>query len=289
MSTTPTPSPVVDSMFSLPNIFASDSSRTKFCGLYEELLESLTILYPECAATQKALADYQADVKTNPVRQADFIQRWHRLIKPYYDMVTAGDNTFWAQPIPEFVNINLAAKVQDKGFSPENVAILWEYIKGMNQHAQLYNMVPEPLWQGFLSLMQSQVAKFMRGEISPMLNLQNMSPDQMQQYARSLFETLPQEQVSELNANMQHLVKSLNISSVDDIIRVTGPLLGDLLAGSGADNSALTGTLMSVINRMSAMNTSGDTSGMMEQVQQIMSQFGGTLNPDFQNQPPPAP
>ena len=242
-------------------------SRQKFCGLYEECLDSLSQTFPECELTKNALLQYRSEVKNNTAAETQFIKMWHKHMKPFYAMADEQDMHFWEQPLPFLSSIKLIEKIRDSEFSTENVDILWEYVKGMNCHARICNVIPEGLLERAAVVIDQhsdQIMSYMtQGDYAKISEL-----------GLTMLDSVDRELITELKDNLLTLVNSFHINSIEDVI------------GLVEGNSFLSEILKEVLTNGEQGNISNMCSEAMKQVvgnPHLMSLMSNINMQDFQS------
>jgi len=217
--------------FKLPNFLANEPTRKKFCGLYEECLDTLADTFPECQEIQSELKSFRDEVKNNETEEDGFIKEWHSGMLKLYDLADQQASQFWSQNIPFFARINIQSKVADPGFqsNKESLEILWEYISGMNRHSRIYNAIPTHMLDRIQTTAMDYVGKVQRGEMK--FDLENLNWDEIKDMGQNLMNSINPGDLEEFSGNITGLAQSLKINGIQDIFKFVGDLpgMGDIV------------------------------------------------------------
>lgn len=219
------------SEFKLPNFLANEPTRKKFCGLYEECLDTLADTFPECQEIKNELETYRKEVKNNEAKEDAFIKEWHNGMLQLYDLADKELPQFWSKPIPFFSRINIHDKVEDPGFKnqKESMEILWEYINGMNRHSRIYCAIPIHMLDRIQTTAMDYVGKVQRGEMK--FDLENLNWDEIKDMGQNLMSSINPSDLEEFTGNITGLAQSLQINGIQDIFKFVGDLpgMGDIV------------------------------------------------------------
>jgi len=110
-----------------------------FHQMCDELLENLSLAFPECQNTKISLTMHR-DRKSDASFQDTIVKEWHQAVRPHYQDIARFE-------IEKCININhyfftlieLKKKLTDPSFSRENQKIFFEYLHQLNMIAQLYH------------------------------------------------------------------------------------------------------------------------------------------------------
>ena len=110
-----------------------------FHQMCDELLENLSLAFPECQNTKISLTMHR-DRKSDDAFQNTIVREWHQAVRPHYQDIARFE-------IEKCININhyfftlieLKKKLTDPGFSRENQKIFFEYLHQLDMIAQLYH------------------------------------------------------------------------------------------------------------------------------------------------------
>jgi hypothetical protein len=264
---------------SLPNFLANESTRKKFCALYDECLETLSGAFPECDDVKTELVRFRTDVQTNETKQDEFIRSWHDVMNKsvalpsqssqtqqpsqteenppevktspkLYELADKQNNQFWHETLPWFVAINMSQKVKDIGFTEDHINILWEYIQGMNKHSRIYNAISKSMLDKIQSVAMDCVGKFQRGEMK--FDLENLNFDEIKNLGQSLMQSFNPEELQDFTGNLTGLAHSLKINNVGDVFKFVGDLPG--MSNVMGDHSQFTGLLDQIFQSEATQN-----------------------------------
>jgi hypothetical protein len=117
--------------------------REKFIDKFGRLLESLTRVFPECAATQKKYLEFCVAKNSEEVCEK-IIQEWHKTMKNFYEFAEAEDEIEFreqAQRIKWFKELDIVKKWDDPGFQKSH-ANMWKNLKILNSLAKMHCQIP---------------------------------------------------------------------------------------------------------------------------------------------------
>jgi hypothetical protein len=206
----------------IPNIFADETTRKKFCALYEECLDSLLELFPECNDLREELEIHRTTIKDHTAKEDEFIRTWHQQMIPLYTLADKHDLEFWNKDVSYLGKIHLKDKISDAGFTKESLQVLWEYIDGLNKHSRVYNAIPDKMINQLQNFTMDYIGKIQRGELK--FDLDNWND--IQHLGKSVMQAINPEDLSQFTDNMTGLINSYNINSMEDAFKFIGDMPG---------------------------------------------------------------
>lgn len=115
-----------------------------FCAILEQLLESITIVFPECDASKrwhKRMAEYGG--KLGPVKRL-IIGKWHNQLEPFYKEIHEKNAKIIHQIKSElFFELEIPQKWNDPDFGDDSKEIMWVYLDQLNNQANLFHIKGE--------------------------------------------------------------------------------------------------------------------------------------------------
>jgi len=249
------PTPTLPPRPNVENMLANAETRNKFCALFEECLEAISDVFPECENTTYLLTYFKKNVKCTEKQWCEekncdkLIRDWHRAIYPHYELADKEDPTLWVQPLPYFGEMSMPEKWIDPGFTEEHKSVLWVYMKGLNKHSRLYNAIPSNMLGQIYDAAQDMLGKFKSGEMK--MDLETMNIGDVKNIGEDIMGRLDKNDLEEFVSNLTGLASSMKITGIHDIPRVLGEMGAP---GMGGDQSQFTEILNQIFNSNMAQN-----------------------------------
>lgn len=237
----------------IENILANADTRDKFCDLFEECLDAMAGVFPECKKTEYLLNHYRDKVKNNTKERETLIKKWHRAIYPFYEIADNQDEDLWEKPLYYLGEIDIPSKWKDPGFTDEHKDVLWMYIKGLNKHSRFYNAIPNNMLGQIYSAATDLYGKYQTGEMK--VDIDNLNLGEVKNIGQSLMDKIDQNDLHEFVNNLTGLAQSMDIQGIHDIPRV----LSEVGMPGMQNHEQFTEILNQIFN-------SGPAQGMAEEV-----------------------
>lgn len=161
----------------------SENSRPSivaaFIDMMQQFLTALSEVFPECTKVARYKVALEVSLATggDSVR-TEAIEAYHTSMSPYYSRCLARDDTLLQENIELMRNIDMPRKWTPE-LHPDTKEAIWEYIKKLNEFANIYSMysrIPTGMLTSIETLAQTLAAQIGDGSMSLRdLNMQTMS------------------------------------------------------------------------------------------------------------------
>lgn len=189
----------------------------QFIDLLRQLLETVSVSFPECAATKKKLAELDTFGNLGPIRE-EIIRRWHSEMKDLYGLVQSRNIVELRKTsIPIMDELAIWTKYDDPDFTDESKEILMQYIQELNSFAATYSAIPKSLMGKIDSKARSLMQQVENGQFDP-------TKIDLVSLGQSLAGDLTSDDISELVGNYDQIMKSL--SGIGDVQQMMANMPG---------------------------------------------------------------
>lgn len=143
-----------------------------FGSLVEQLIESLTVVFPECVETQEALLLFRNTI--DDARIEELMDMWHQQVGSVHaDDIRARRPDPLLDAMEQHAllrRLGMRSKWVDPGFVDEHKEVMWEYIDGLTNIAAMRSQIPRGML-GRIEAIASSLADDINGGSMSNLNL----------------------------------------------------------------------------------------------------------------------
>lgn len=149
----------------------------EFVQTLHDMLSAINEVFPECPKVALYVATFRGAVLNLPPAQEQAIQRWHKIMGPYYDAVERRDiDTILNSGIEVLDQLGLAEKWYDPDFDEDSKDALWEYLDELNSYAKLYCQLPNGIMRKIEDIAMKIASQTPEGQ-QPNVNVQQVAAD----------------------------------------------------------------------------------------------------------------
>ena len=171
----------------LPPNSMSEQSVTLFHQLVAQFLDALAEVWEECPHVKQTKLEYTMACEQSPLAASakkQLIAAYYKSMQPYFQRCTAQDESIFRDPALAANTFMAKIKFEEKwtpDLHPETKAHVWQYLAGLNQYANMYNLyikVPPNMLQTIEGMATGIASKIESGDMEMKdLNLQNLGQE----------------------------------------------------------------------------------------------------------------
>jgi len=249
--------------------------RSLFIDLTNDLLTSLTDVFPECTKTLRVRTIFETIIKGDADYEDKFLRRWHDLMKTKEALLDEENPEALFEILDSLEHvrdIDLRTKWEDPEFTDESKKHLWDYFKSLRTYADLYTALPATVMGKIETVATELGQKLASGE-------QSLGNLDLQSIGQSLVSQLSDPERQEFQGNSVDIMNSLNGVMSNMFGNRPGAAEGLLQQVPGMGNLDLNSLAQQV-----AQQTTGQTQdpAQLEQLQKTLSELTAQMPPEVQ-------
>jgi hypothetical protein len=219
---------------SVRTLIADKAISHKFCQILLELLEALSISFPECKTTQQWAQKIKQEVLGHPEVEHCVIETWHNTAFTYFSLADAHDRNFLLQKIYIFADLNWPQKIQDQEFMKDSESCLWDYCDLLIEQSRIYNAIPQSMLKDVQSGLLGLLDKLKTGQVK--LDYDTLSnSESLLELGRTVLDVVNPGDMSYFQQNLKGLVSHIDARKPEEIVKFIAkiPAVNEMLHKNG--------------------------------------------------------
>lgn len=208
-----------------------------FIDLLKQLLQSVSVSFPECKATKNKLAQLESFGAISQVRE-EIIRTWHNEMKDLYTFVeTRNIAELRKAKVSLMDELSIWTKYDDPEFNDESKEVLMQYIQELNSYARTYSSIPK----GLMSKIDNKARALMKDVESGKFDPTKID---IVSLGQSLAADLSPDDLNDLVSNYDQILKGLN--GMGDVKQMMAGMNLPGMAGTGLDMQQIMASLQMI-------------------------------------------